>query len=237
MTVAVDDRERRIVRLGNTVRRPVGYWTPAVHALLNHLERVGFTGSPRVVGVDSEYETLTFVDGDASVVSADEEILSSVGQLIRRYHDAAATFVPPNGARWQPTSIPTTGGLVCHNDLYLGNFVFDGRAATGIIDFDFAHPADPLWDLAMAAWHWVPLAFEAMSEFVPESQWPARLRLFVDSYGVPSPRRPEVLSITTELTRRMRANRARAGEPTKKYDESLAALDRRRIALLDALSH
>jgi hypothetical protein len=46
-----------------------------------------------------------------------------------------------------------------------------------------------------------------------------------------------VLSITTELTRRMRANRARAGEPTKKYDESLAALDRRRIALLEALSH
>ncbi|GIH73865.1 hypothetical protein Plo01_02940 [Planobispora longispora] len=30
--------------------RPAGPWTPAAHALLHHLERVGFTGSPRVVG-------------------------------------------------------------------------------------------------------------------------------------------------------------------------------------------
>lgn len=225
----------RVLRVGNTVRRPAGFWTPAVHALLNHLERVGFVGSPRVLGADSEYETLTFVNGDATVVSADDAVLASVGALIRRYHDAVASFVPPEWARWQPTSVPTTGELVCHNDLYLANVVFDGPDAVGLIDFDFAHPADPLWDLAMACWHWIPLSFERMSELVPEAQWPGRLRLLLDSYGVEPRRRLDVLSIATELTQRMRANRARDGQPTKPFDESLAALRRQRNAMVDAL--
>ena len=39
-----------VLRHGDTVLRPAGPWTPAVHALLIHLENAGFTGSPRVVG-------------------------------------------------------------------------------------------------------------------------------------------------------------------------------------------
>ena len=38
------------IRHGNTILRPAGPWTPAVRALLRHLEEVGFPGSPRVVG-------------------------------------------------------------------------------------------------------------------------------------------------------------------------------------------
>ena len=39
------------VRVGDTVRRPVGPWTPAVHALLGHLAgRV--PNIPRVLGFD-----------------------------------------------------------------------------------------------------------------------------------------------------------------------------------------
>ena len=41
-----------VVRVGDTVRRNVGPWTPAVHALLRHLEYIGFTGAPRVLGLD-----------------------------------------------------------------------------------------------------------------------------------------------------------------------------------------
>ena len=41
-----------VVRVGDTVRRPVGRWTPAVHSLLRHLEAVGFEGAPRVLGFD-----------------------------------------------------------------------------------------------------------------------------------------------------------------------------------------
>ena len=36
------------IRHGDTILRPAGPWTPAVHALLRHLEEVGFPASPRV---------------------------------------------------------------------------------------------------------------------------------------------------------------------------------------------
>ena len=36
-----------VARIGDTVRRPTGPWSPAVHALLRHFERVGFEGAPR----------------------------------------------------------------------------------------------------------------------------------------------------------------------------------------------
>jgi hypothetical protein len=37
------------IRHGTTILRPAGPWTPAVHALLRHLEQVGYPASPRVV--------------------------------------------------------------------------------------------------------------------------------------------------------------------------------------------
>lgn len=43
-----------VVRVGDTVRRPVGPWTPSVHALLEHLEAAGFDGAPRVFGIDEQ---------------------------------------------------------------------------------------------------------------------------------------------------------------------------------------
>lgn len=35
-----------MVRIGDTVRRPAGPWTPTVHALLGHLHAAGFHGAP-----------------------------------------------------------------------------------------------------------------------------------------------------------------------------------------------
>ena len=37
-------------RRGDVVIRDAGAWTPAVHALLRHLEDVGFAAAPRLVG-------------------------------------------------------------------------------------------------------------------------------------------------------------------------------------------
>jgi hypothetical protein len=45
---------RRVMRVGDTVRRPTHPWTPTIHELLRHLETVGFPYSPRVLGVDGE---------------------------------------------------------------------------------------------------------------------------------------------------------------------------------------
>jgi hypothetical protein len=52
------------VRIGDTVRRRSGRWTPAVHALLRHLESVGFDAAPRVLGVDGQgREVLSYIEG------------------------------------------------------------------------------------------------------------------------------------------------------------------------------
>jgi hypothetical protein len=53
-----------VVRVGDTVRRPAGPWTSAVHALLDHLHAAGFHGAPRPLGLDGHgREVLTFISG------------------------------------------------------------------------------------------------------------------------------------------------------------------------------
>jgi hypothetical protein len=76
-----EGRATPVLRHGDTVLRPAGPWTPAVHALLIHLENAGFAGSPRVVG--SGY------DGHG--------------------HDATAGFQPPPGAVWHPWPFHSDG--------------------------------------------------------------------------------------------------------------------------------
>ena len=40
-----------VVRVGDTVRRTAGPWTPSVHALLRHLRAEGFTQVPKPRGL------------------------------------------------------------------------------------------------------------------------------------------------------------------------------------------
>ena len=54
-------QDARVFRVGDTVRRPAGAWTPTGTALLAHLGRKGFP-SPRPLGLDAKgRETLTFL--------------------------------------------------------------------------------------------------------------------------------------------------------------------------------
>src|SRR3712207_5306733 len=56
----------RVVRVGDTVRRPQRATSPATHALLRHLADVGFDGAPRFLGVDEQArEVLSYVPGTA----------------------------------------------------------------------------------------------------------------------------------------------------------------------------
>jgi hypothetical protein len=92
-----------VVRVGDTVRKPAGFWTPAVEALLSHLGRAGFTGAPRPLGRDGEgRQVLEYVPGPMAMDQPwlNEAGLRRVGRLIRELHDASAGFSPPPGARW-----------------------------------------------------------------------------------------------------------------------------------------
>src|SRR5882757_4970271 len=64
------------VRVGSTVRRPTGPWTPAVHGLLNHLAAAGLAGVPRVLGFDDRgREILDFLPGEAYGEQVPDEVL------------------------------------------------------------------------------------------------------------------------------------------------------------------
>ena len=187
------------VRVGGTVRRAAGPWTPAVHALLRHLERVGFAGAPRVVGDGMDgrgREVLTFVPGETAPSwlggYGSDETLASVGRLIRRYHDAAAGFAPPPDLAWRfSIGAPRAGDVVCHNDLGPWNVIFAGDEPVAFIDWDFAAPGPRLWDLAYALWRWVPLS--ADEGFGPPEGRARRLAVFLDAYGLANEERAGVL--------------------------------------------
>jgi hypothetical protein len=56
-------------RVGDTVRRNAGPWTPAVHSLLRHLQSKGFDGAPLPLGIDDQgREILTFLEETPSAI-------------------------------------------------------------------------------------------------------------------------------------------------------------------------
>lgn len=181
-----------VTRVGDTVRRSVGPWTPAVHALLRHLQDVGFDGAPRVLGTDERgREVLSFVPGDvpgrASPEVATERVLREVGRLLRRYHDAVRGFQLPSGTEWHEPQLPGEETVVCHNDLSPRNTVFRDGWPVAFLDWDLAALAPPAWDVAHAAWQFVPLADDAGCARHGWSTPPdraCRLRLLCDGYGL-----------------------------------------------------
>lgn len=150
-------------RIGETIRRPVGEWTPAVHALLTHLEAVGFTRAPRAVGTDGTDEVLSLLHGEPAFAPWPSALrstagISELGRWLRDYHQAVRDFQPPTGARWQGQEDEWRPGMVIrHGDLGPWNSIWRGDRLAGFIDWDFAAPGHALDDLAQLAWYAVPL--------------------------------------------------------------------------------
>lgn len=177
-------------RVGDTVRRPLRPTAPAVHALLRHLEDVGFDGAPRVLGVDEAgREVLTYVPGQAVTVplpgwGLTDAALRSVGELLRRFHEAVAGF-DPSPYSWSASApAPFDRSGVTHNDPNLDNVVFRDGRAVALIDFDLAAPGDPVWDVAGTARLWAPLRAPVDTGDERRDRELARLRILVDAYGL-----------------------------------------------------
>jgi hypothetical protein len=190
-----------ILRRGDRVLRPMGPWSAAVHEYLRHLESAGFEGSPRVFGIEDGYEVLSYLDGDVPVDPGWEPghgsrlppyartglALCGAARLLRRLHLAAVGFKPAStGYRFHPYP-PGDGEIVSHGDLGPWNTVYRDGLPVAFIDWDAAQPVDPLTDLAGAAWAFVPLApADQLTEsgFDPVPDLAARLRMFLDAYGL-----------------------------------------------------
>jgi hypothetical protein len=188
-----------VVRIGDTVRRPLSSTSPATHALLRHLEAVGFDGAPRFLGIDAAgREVLSFIPGSTVLAPYPEwaltdEALVSVAALLHGYHEAVAGF-DPEPYDW-PLSPPASfrGELVSHNDPNLDNVVFRGARAVALIDWDLASPGSRLWDVACAVRMWAPVRPDAQIPDTRRGQALRRLRLFVDAYGLAEEDRPRLI--------------------------------------------
>lgn len=165
------------VRVGETVRRAAGPWSPAVHALLNYLAGA-IPAIPLVHGYDKQgREVLSYlpgaVPGEGGLLSSAR--LISVLSWTRRFHQAVAGFSHPGPWRFFPVERPT---LIGHNDIAPYNVCFDGDQLTGVFDWDLAGPSTPLLELAFIAWNCVPLHTDIGPE--PSAR---RLRLIASVYG------------------------------------------------------
>lgn len=192
-----------VVRVGDTVRRPTGPWTPAVHALLRHLHEVGFAGAPRPLGIDEQgREVLTYAPGtvpwdERFHLLAPTERLVRVARLIREFHDAVTGFAPPPDARWQVLT-PSAGEpeIIAHHDLAPWNLVVGEQWV--FIDWDMAAPGSRLWDLAYAIHGFVPLSANPGLRRADDAE---RLRCFVDAYGLAEAERQALVPLLARRTR------------------------------------
>jgi Phosphotransferase enzyme family len=194
--VLKDTAERRVVRDGDTVRRPTFPWTPAVHALLRHLEAVGFPYAPRVVGIEDGQEVLTYLHGESGEQGwpriVDESGLRSAAFLLRAYHEAVADWRPDDSLIWAAGTMGTgePGELICHGDYGPWNLVWQGNRPIGIIDWDYAHPAPARKDLTYALEYVVP--FRSDAEALDWMRHPCppdrrrRMEIFLTAYGLRS---------------------------------------------------
>jgi aminoglycoside phosphotransferase (APT) family kinase protein len=156
------------------VRRPRGPNAPFVEDLLLHLERVGFGGAPRFLGVDERgRQILTYVEGEVvsetwTAVLPDARLVSAA-RLLRAFHDATAG-----------SELAGDDEVVCHRDAGPWNTVWRGDDAVALFDFDEATPGARLDDLGYALWKHLnpgkaPLGVREQAR---------RLRVMADEYGI-----------------------------------------------------
>jgi hypothetical protein len=188
------------------------------------VRHAGFEGAPFPVGIDEDgRERLVFIDGEVPVPpypdwSQSGTALASIAGLLRGLHDAARGF-DPQGLTWDDALADPAGGtVVCHNDPEPSNVVFRDGIAVALLDFEFAAPGRPVYDLAQLARLCVPIddEFDQARLGWRAADRPARLRLVADAYGLDRDGRAELLVAMNDAIDRIEAAARRsvdAGHP------------------------
>ena len=163
-----------VVRVGDTVRRPASIDRPLQRDVLSHLEREGFDGTPRFLGIDEHgRDTLSYLPGQVpdDLAHFSDAQLAAAAILLRRFHDATsnAGAVRQCGAE-----------VICHNDWGPPNAVFRDGLPYGIIDFDTLAPGLRLWDLGYSAFSWLDLG----NPDYKAAEQVRRLAVFSKGYGL-----------------------------------------------------
>ena len=169
--------------IDDQLHRHTGPWTPAVHALLDHLAGRGVPHVPRVLGVDEQdREILTYLPGNVVDIGSAALTPGQLHALVswtRRFHDVVGDFEHPGP--WRYPRMPGAT-LIGHNDIAPYNACFDGDRLVGVFDWDMAGPSTPVMELAFIAWNCVPLWRD-----IGDAASLDRLQMICDAYGRVSP--------------------------------------------------
>ncbi|RSN71993.1 phosphotransferase enzyme family protein [Actinomadura sp. WAC 06369] len=215
-----------IVRVADTVRRPVRPFTGTIHAYLSHLHRAGFSDAPEPLGIDEQgREVLSFVPGDVPREplppwATGERVLAALARLVRRLHDAAQGWAPPEDAVW--ATLPGTrhiplvdagAELVGHRDYCPGNVVFRDGLPAALIDFDLARPTTRVYDIANALYWWAPLLHpEDRPPGLTDADIPRRVAVFADAYGMSERQRRDLVPLAGRMVHRFHLTSRAAAE-------------------------
>ena len=185
-------REGQVFRSENKIYRPRGKWSETIHSLLSHIAENGFNAAPKPYGFDGDdNEILSYVEGEVFNYPlkgniATTEALTSAAKLLRLYHDASSSFLSHHSTESLEWMLPSREPMevICHGDYAPYNVALIGSETVGIIDFDTAHPAPRVWDIAYAVYCWAPFKtneYDAMGDLRSQS---IRAKQFCDAYGL-----------------------------------------------------
>jgi Phosphotransferase enzyme family len=164
-----------VVRVGETVRRPLNPGSERIHRLLLHFENCGFDGAPRFLGIDARgREILSFIDGFAPPHNGfrlGEEGLRAGARLVRQVHDLT-----------EGTEFSAGSEVACHRNLSQPNFIFRDMIPVAIIDWDMTLPGTRLANFAEFLWAFVHPSLYGDGE--PAAHM---LRVTADAYGLALP--------------------------------------------------
>nr|WP_211208748.1 phosphotransferase [Aeromicrobium marinum] len=206
-------------KVGRTVHRPTGAWTPAVHRLLRWLADQGLGGIPHVHGLDDDgREVLSYIEGRGVPVD-DEVVLDSVlveaVQWLREFHDVVEDFRPTEPLTWRSgTAELEPGQIICHADPGAYNWIIQSGHFVGMIDWDLAGPGRAIDDLAFLCWTAVPL-YRA-TDPVDAAR---RLDLVADTYGEWGP-----VTVLNAVVDRMTTATERIAAGIERGDPGMVAL-------------
>jgi hypothetical protein len=162
-----------VVRVGETVRRPVHDSSEFVARLLQHLERLNVPWAPRYLGRDErDRDIFTYIPGCVPSrwgYFADDQVRAAA-RLLRSLHDATSASV-----------LCADRSVVCHHDFGPNNAVFQDEHPVAMIDFDMIAPGEPLEDLGYSAWAW---CISSRPSRPPVDVQAHQVRLLADEYGL-----------------------------------------------------
>jgi hypothetical protein len=226
--VGSGSRESNARLLDGVVLRQAGPWSPTVVSVLRHLEEVGFSGAPRVVGngfADDGRETLSFVPGESLQPHPwTDDAVFEVGRLLRELHKAMATFVVPKDVVWRPwfgRDLPGSEPVISHCDLGPWNIIARHGLPVAFVDWEYAGPVDLTWDLAHTAWLNAQLHDDDVAARNGLGSADARarqLRLFLDGYRLSSSARDGLIDKMIEFAVHSAADEAIQGKLTPESD-------------------